>query len=270
MIPHEVLWRVPFEALPTENGYLADTTTVVYAGSVTALVRTPPIDWPADSPVQLVAAASPQLAPTVVDELARSAPGWAIRGEAGGQKEMAAILAGVDADRVQALTAAEASEAALGERLPHADIIHLARAVSRQWCKPAVLDDAARAGSRQRRHARSPRDHESRSACPRELSLSDGAAMAMRDAADEVGAVGWAWRAAGVPALVLPRWSADDLASTAFMVALHERLRAGDVPDVALQTARARMRSHARDVGAVLLGQLDAHRRTVASRSSGP
>ena len=25
VVPHEVLWRVPFEALPTENGYVADT-----------------------------------------------------------------------------------------------------------------------------------------------------------------------------------------------------------------------------------------------------
>ena len=69
--------------------------------------------------------------------------------------------------------------------------------------------------------------------------LSDGAAMTMRDAADEVGAVGWAWRAAGVPAIVLPRWPADDAVSTELLAALHARLRAGDAPDVALQAARA-------------------------------
>ena len=73
--------------------------------------------------------------------------------------------------------------------------------------------------------------------------LSDGASMTMRDAADEVGAVGWAWRAAGVPAIVLPRWAGDDAASIALLVTLHERLRAGDAPDIALQAARAKVRS---------------------------
>jgi CHAT domain-containing protein len=73
--------------------------------------------------------------------------------------------------------------------------------------------------------------------------LSDGASMSMRDAADEVGAIGWAWRAAGVPAIVVPRWAADDAAASVAMAALHERLRAGDAPDTALQAARARVRA---------------------------
>jgi hypothetical protein len=33
--------------------------------------------------------------------------------------------------------------------------------------------------------------------------LSDGASMTMRDAANEVGAVGWAWRAGGAPDVAL-------------------------------------------------------------------
>ena len=79
--------------------------------------------------------------------------------------------------------------------------------------------------------------------------LSDGAAMSMRDAADEVGAVAWAWRAAGVPAVVLSRWGGDDAASSDLLTVLHSRLRAGDPPDVALQAARSKIR-HGRETSA--------------------
>jgi len=59
---------------------------------------------------------------------------------------------------------------------------------------------------------------------------------------DEV-STGWAWRAAGVRNLVLPRWSTDEPASEAFMKAVHDRLRAGDAADVAAHAARATVRS---------------------------
>jgi tetratricopeptide (TPR) repeat protein len=91
VIPHEVLWRVPFEALPTESGYLADTTSIVYAPSVTALVRTPPAYRSAGSSNRLVSVAAPELAPGVVEEIARTAPGWALRAPATGEQEASAI-----------------------------------------------------------------------------------------------------------------------------------------------------------------------------------
>ena len=36
-MPDDVLWRVPFEALPVDDGFLGDRTTIVYAGSATSL-----------------------------------------------------------------------------------------------------------------------------------------------------------------------------------------------------------------------------------------
>ena len=64
VIPHEVLWRVPFEALPADSGYLADSTSFVYAPSVTALVRAPGRPTAAAAPgVLLAVAAAPIEAP---------------------------------------------------------------------------------------------------------------------------------------------------------------------------------------------------------------
>jgi len=242
VIPHEVLWRVPFEALPRESGYLADTTSVVYAPSVTALIRTPPAAAPAGSSSRLVTVAAPDLAPAVVEEIARTAPGWAIRSAASAEQEVHAIAGGAEADRVQSLAGAAATEAALGERLPQADVIHFGAPFRVNGASPLfspilVASDPANDGALEAREIMNLDLHAG------VAILSDGASMTMRDAADEVGAVGWAWRAAGVPTLVLPRWAADDAASTELLSALHARLRAGDTPDVALQSARARVRS---------------------------
>jgi CHAT domain-containing protein len=72
--------------------------------------------------------------------------------------------------------------------------------------------------------------------------VSDGAAMSMWDAADEVPAVAWAWRAAGVPAVLLPRWAADDKPSDELLAELHGQLRTGPA-DAALRAARTKVRS---------------------------
>jgi tetratricopeptide (TPR) repeat protein len=250
VIPHEVLWRVPFEALPVEGSYLADTTSITYAPSVTALVRTPPAGQRAtpsnpDSvtvPLRLVAVGAPELAPPAVEELARTAPGWAIRNTATAEQELGAIATGAETDQVQAMRGADATEAALRERLAQADIIHLAvpfrvNGASPLFSPMLLASDAANDGALEAREIMNLDLHAGLAV------LSDGASMTMRDAADEVGAVGWAWRAAGVPAIVLPRWAADDPVSTELLAALHRRLRAGDAPDVALQAARVVVRS---------------------------
>jgi tetratricopeptide (TPR) repeat protein len=242
VIPHEVLWRVPFEALPADTGYLADAISIVYAPSVTALVRTSPVQAATASSSQLVSIAAPALAPAVVEEIGRTAPGWTIRGAAVADEEASAIASGAEPDRVQALSGAAATEAAAGEHLTRADVIHIAAPFRVNGASPLfspilLAPDPANDGALEAREIMNLDLHAAVAV------LSDGASMSMRDAADEVGAVLWAWRASGVPAIVLPRWATDDAASRVAMAALHERLRAGDAPDVALQAARARIRA---------------------------
>jgi CHAT domain-containing protein len=78
----------------------------------------------------------------------------------------------------------------------------------------------------------------------RVVVMSDGAAASMRDGAAAAETVGWAWRAAGVPSLVMPRWTGDATASTALLGEFHQRVRAGDDPGRALQAARAAIRAN--------------------------
>ncbi len=70
------------------------------------------------------------------------------------------------------------------------------------------------------------------------MVLSDGAALSMRDTASDAGTVQWAWRAAGVPAVVLSRWTTDEAAAAAFLQELHRQLHDGQTPHEAVLKAR--------------------------------
>jgi len=242
VIPHEVLWRVPFEAMPAENGYLADSMSVVYAPSVTTLVRTPQPDSKAAPSNLLVAVAAPQLAPPVVERIAQTAPGWTLRSSASADQEVKGIAGGADSTATLLVDGAAATEAALRERLPSADVIHLAAPFRINGASPLfspllLAPDPASDGALEAREIMNLDLH------ARVAILSDGAAMTMRDAADETAAMGWAWRAASVPAVVMLRWPGDDLSSNELLAELHARLRAGDEPEIALQAARTKLRS---------------------------
>ena len=73
--------------------------------------------------------------------------------------------------------------------------------------------------------------------------FSDGAATSMRDSAPAADTIGWAWRAAGVPSIVMSRWAGDDAAAAAMLAEFYKRLTAGEAPAVALQGARSVLRA---------------------------
>jgi tetratricopeptide (TPR) repeat protein len=246
IIPHEVLWRVPFEALPAGDGYLADSTSVSYAGSVTALVKSPrtmPVSTDQETPSpDLLAVAAPELAASALERIAQTAPDWSIRNAASGEEELKAIVGDADTARIARIEKDAASEASVRDRLSTAGVLHLAppfriNGASPLFSSMLLAPDAGNDGALEAREVMNLDLH------ARVAVLSDGGALAMRDAADEVAAVAWAWRAAGVPSLVLRRWASDEAPSNALLAEVHARLRAGDSPDAALQAARTKIRS---------------------------
>ena len=246
VVPHEMLWRVPFEALTTETGYVADMCSVVYAPSLTALVRTS--ESPASAagsisavPGSVVAVVAPALPAATIEGLASAAPHWGLRAPPTSDEEIKALGVAADPERTVVISGEQATEALLRDRLPHADTIHIAAPFRISGASPLfspllVAPDPANDGILE------PRELMNFPLQARLAILSDGGAMSMRDAADKVPVVAWAWRAAGVPALVLPRWPTNPAASSEFLAALHARLRAGDAPDVAVQAVRATLR----------------------------
>ena len=262
VVPHEVLWRVPFEALPTDTGYVADTCSIVYAPSLTAIVNAdaPELTGPRLSlvPGSVVVVSAPVLPPAVLDGIARTAPGWTLRSADDSREELSAVAAAIDADRSLVVSADDATEALVRERLRFADRIHIAAPfrinAASPLFSPLVLAPGAESDG-----TLEPRELMNLSLEARVTILSDGGAMSKRDSADEVASVAWAWRAAGVPMLMLPRWPSAPEASRTFLAALHERLRAGDSPETALIDARRRLRESGAPVSAwaawLLLGR---------------
>ena len=90
IIPDGALWRVPFEAMPVGDRYLADQASVTYTTSVGALVNAPAAPPVAEGAPVLVVH-SPELPAAVVEDLKITAPTWMLRSAEAGAAEAAAI-----------------------------------------------------------------------------------------------------------------------------------------------------------------------------------
>ena len=246
--PDDVLWRVPFEALPVEAGFLADRTTVMYAGSATSLVRVPSTGSPSDT-LSVLIVGSPELPASTRERVRATSPGWALPPAGAGDAEVRAIASLFEEGAVTTLSGAAATEASLRVRAGGASMVHVAAPFRMNGASPlfspillspdsAVPDPPAdNDGVLEMREVMNLDLH------ARVAVLSDGASASMRDAAPSADTVRWAWRAAGVPSIVLSRWSVDDIAVTSMLKELYARLKDGEAPDVALQGARTAVRA---------------------------
>jgi hypothetical protein len=95
VIPDDTLWRIPFEAMPIRDRYLADRTSVTYATSLTAAVKPPPVARSAAAP-RVVAVAAAMLATGVVEDLKATAPTWSLRSAEAAGLEAAAFELSAD------------------------------------------------------------------------------------------------------------------------------------------------------------------------------
>jgi hypothetical protein len=77
----------------------------------------------------------------------------------------------------------------------------------------------------------------------RSVVFTDGAALSMRAAPPALDVVGWAWRAAGVPSIVVPRWRGDTTTTEIFLEEFYTQIKAGAAVDDALQRAATSVRA---------------------------
>ena len=112
IIPHEILWRVPFQALPSGEGYLGDHASVVLAGSVSmaaaAMERVPA------SGASLLVVGAPELTPSRIEGMKQVAPAWTLRAPDDASQELAAASAG-QPDAKESLAGSAATERAVRE-----------------------------------------------------------------------------------------------------------------------------------------------------------
>jgi CHAT domain-containing protein len=255
VVPDDVLWRVPFEALPVKSGQLADSTTVLYAGSLTSLVR-PPLAAPEAATVPLLVVGSPDLPAAIRERVATTAPGWTLRSPEAADAEMRAVAMPFAEPPPGVLSGSAATEPALRTQATTASVLHLAAPFRMNGASPLfspILLAVAPAPAADAPAPAAPAGENDGLLETREIMnldlraavavFSDGAATSMRDSAAAADTVRWAWRAAGVPAIVMSRWAGDDAAATAMLGEFYKRLKAGDTAEAAMHGARAVVRA---------------------------
>ena len=243
--PDDVLWHVPFEALPVEGGILGTRTTVRYIGSATSLLPTPAAFPRAAG--QLFAVASPELTAPVKDRMSATAPDWSPRIDAAQETETGAVVTVLGSPSDAVVSGASATETAFRDRAPRASMLHIAAPFrvnsASPLFSPVLLGGDAAATAPERDGMLEARELFDLDLHARFALFTDGAALSMRAAAPAAGVVRWAWQAAGVPTIILPRWAADPAATTVLLEEFYKQVKDGATVDEALQRARTAVRA---------------------------
>jgi CHAT domain-containing protein len=250
LVPDDVLWRVPFEALPVDAGFLADRTTVTYAGSATSLVSVPTVAPPLER-TRAVIVGSPELPPSARDRLNVTSPGWTLPDTDAASAEARTIAGLFEESAVTQLAGASATEAALRGQGAGASLIHAAAPFRMNGASPLfsplllTADPAAASLPADNDGVLELREVMNLELRARVVVFSDGGTASLRGAAPAAEFVRWAWRAAGVPAVVLSRWRTEPAESMRLLKELYVRLKDGSTPEIALEGARAAVRAAA-------------------------
>jgi tetratricopeptide (TPR) repeat protein len=265
VMPHDVLWRVPFEALPTGDGLVIDRASVRLGASLESLLRSSAAPRSTGLPAVIVGA--PELAGSRVDRLAQTSPAWRLRAAEDAAIEVMAAAADYEQEQVKVLTGAAATEGRVRAGASRASIVHVASPFCINGASPlfspillsapaSTVEAASGAGSPERiaapPAATPPASAENGALELREVMnlsldagivvLSDGAAMSMRDGASASGLVQWGWLAAGVPSLVVSRWTALEGAPRV-LAEFHRGLRDGNAVPEAMRRAQLAVRA---------------------------
>ena len=248
IIPDDMLWRVPFEALPHGTSYLGDRVRVTYAPSVTAMVRERP--EPGEPPAFRIAiVAGPSVPSVVVDSLKATAPTWTLRAPAAAIAQAARVEAVAGAEQVLLLAGDAATEEAVRGAAATASVLHLEGPVRVNAASPlfspvllAAPPVTSEAVPLARNGVLEAREVPAAGFTARLTVFADPAALSMRDAAAAVTALHWVWRAGGTEALLLRRWDGDEAAAHQLLAAFYEGVKAGASAADALHAAQQTLR----------------------------
>jgi CHAT domain-containing protein len=246
LVPDDVLWRVPFEAVPVADGVLGDRTTILYAGSATSLALRSSTAAAAQA-LTMLDVSAPQIADPLRDRLQATAPGWVPRSTEAAEREAAEIATLFDQPAATILTGSSATESAVRRQLAAAAVVHVAAPFRINGGSPlfsSILlapDDATEVTSDTDGilEAREVMDLQ---LAGRLVVFSDGSSTSMRGASSAVQVVSWSWRAAGIPTITLPRWTTDDSAP-ALLKRFYAGVNKGERPEDSLRAAMAEIRA---------------------------
>jgi len=240
VVPDDLLWKVPFEALPSGEGDLSSRARVTYATSLATLALQRRIaDAPAP-PDRLVAgiAGAPAIPAAIRAQVALTSHGWKEL-DAAASLAAAREIAKVYGDAATIRTADEATESAVRALLETSDVVHLLAPLQISGPTPLfsslLLAGGTEEGGSRTAPTTSP-DNDGRWEAREWFNLNGRARVLVIPDASTFGAAGiggamdafaWAAAAANVSSLVIGRWPGDGFAPDGFLNALHAQLAKG-------------------------------------------
>jgi tetratricopeptide (TPR) repeat protein len=237
-VPDDLLWKVPFEALPRGDGDVASAATVTYATSLAALALQRRAAAATTAAVAGSTAPSERLipaflaAPTIPDpvraQVALALPSWKLPDPAA-SLDAARAAAAPYGESITVQSGADASEVTIRTLLTSADVIHVQAPVQVSRATPllsslllAATGDAAAEDGRFE-----VREWFGISGRARVFVLPDGSAFGAAGVGNALDPIAWAASAAGISTLVVGRWPADAFANDVAVAAFHAKLANG-------------------------------------------
>jgi hypothetical protein len=265
IVPDDVIWKVPIEALPDGDTDLGARLQVTYATSFTALETerrlaagraTPPGVEPVAVRAGFVAA--PAIAEAVRAQLALTQPGWK-EADAGASRARVEANAKPYGDAAVVRIAADATKPAVRALFADVDIIHLSAPLHVSGPTPlfssVLLSGDGGSPDAGRWEAREWFAIDGRT---RVLALDDASTLGAAGVGGALDTLAWAEAAAGVSTLVIARWPADAYTLDGLETVFHVELAKGSTPGAAwreaVKTAREKSSAPAGWAGLRLVG----------------
>jgi tetratricopeptide (TPR) repeat protein len=241
IVPDDLLWKVPFDALPWGDADLASNASVTYATSLAALRlqgRTAAATS-ADRPVSGFLAA-PSIPDATRAQLRLTLPSWT-------PQDPAAALASAQADAKpygQAATlrsGSDASESSARTLLATTDVVHVQAPLQVSATAPVLSSILlAASGDSPAEDGRfEARDWFSLTARAHVVLLTDGSSFGVAGVGAAMDTLAWSAAAAGVSTLIVGRWPAEGFTPDSVAAAFHAKLAGGESAGAAWRAAVA-------------------------------
>ena len=257
VIPDDLLWKVPFEALPNGEEMLGQRTQVGYATSLATLAmqRRAGSTRPAIDRASAGIVAAPVIPAVIRTQLTLAQPGWK-EPDAAATLAAATALARTYGESAGVRSGADATEAGTRTLLETVDVLHVAAPLQMAGATPlfssVILGGSADAAGGAENDGRwEAREWFRLAARARVLVLPDATSFGAAGVAGSMDALAWASAAAGVPALIVGRWPAGAFSVDELLAVFHAHMAKGQTPAEAwrLATAAAREKNGAAPSG---------------------
>jgi tetratricopeptide (TPR) repeat protein len=248
IVPDDLLWKIPFEALPLGDSSLAANVRVTYATSLATLGAQRRIAS-AQVPAQRVTAAvlaAPAVPETIRAQITLTQPAWK-EPDTETTHAAAGVLSALYGEAATLSALADATETAARAAFETADIVHASTPLQVSGATPlfSFLAFGKSGDSPQADGRWEVRDWFGSAARARVLVLTDASSLGSAGAAAALDTIAWAATAAGVPALVVARAPVDGFSLDGLLTAFHAALAKGSAVHEAWAGALAAAREKA-------------------------